>query len=210
MARREWKLTAHCGRCGLVMVANVDTIAQAKGRDWSPWGKSAKCRRLHCAGRMTLRGYSPRAGHILTLKRDSLPQEPGFEIGRSRSGKESTMSVQDFFDSYGRALAQRNISSIARHWAVPSLVLGPDGSIAVSATAEVEAFFEQSIAQYDGISEARATIGGTTELSPGLTACEIRWDHLDGDGKVIGGENGYYILRQRGATGTIEVYSPRD
>ena len=67
MARREWKLTAPCGRCGLAMVANVDTIARAKGRDWSPWGKSAKCRRLHCGGRMTLRGYSPRANEFVDI-----------------------------------------------------------------------------------------------------------------------------------------------
>lgn len=67
MVRRGWTLTVHCGQCRLAMAVDPEVIIRARGRTWSPWGKSAPCRRLHCQGRMRLRAYSPRAGEFVDI-----------------------------------------------------------------------------------------------------------------------------------------------
>ncbi|KQS55877.1 hypothetical protein ASG17_07445 [Brevundimonas sp. Leaf363] len=59
MLDRGWSFTITCGACRLEMRVDTDKIIKAKGRDWSPWGKSAACRRIGCLGRMRLRAYAP-------------------------------------------------------------------------------------------------------------------------------------------------------
>jgi hypothetical protein len=59
MMDRGWQLTIHCGSCRLGMVVDPEAIARARGRDWSPWGKSAPCKRIGCYGRMRLQAYAP-------------------------------------------------------------------------------------------------------------------------------------------------------
>lgn len=69
MARRGWSLTAHCWvpTCNLAMAVDIHTVVRAKGLQWSPWGQTAKCRRLYCHGRMRFRGYCPRAGMFVDI-----------------------------------------------------------------------------------------------------------------------------------------------
>lgn len=67
MERRGWSLTATCSTCDLKMEVRLEVVIRAKGKTWSPWGKTAKCRRLHCGGRMYLRGYSPRANEFVDI-----------------------------------------------------------------------------------------------------------------------------------------------
>lgn len=67
MAQRGWTLSARCTACNLRMAVDIDVVAAAKGRAWSPWGRTARCRRLFCHGRMRLRGYSPRAGEYVDI-----------------------------------------------------------------------------------------------------------------------------------------------
>jgi hypothetical protein len=61
MVAREWSLTLHCHRCSLAMAADGWKIVRERGREWSPWGKSARCPALYCGGRMTLKAYDPRS-----------------------------------------------------------------------------------------------------------------------------------------------------
>ncbi|RZI98475.1 MAG: hypothetical protein EON90_13285 [Brevundimonas sp.] len=67
MARRDWSLTAHCRVCNLAMAVDIQTLGRTMGWSWSPWGRSARCRRLHCCGRMWLRAYAPRAGEFVDI-----------------------------------------------------------------------------------------------------------------------------------------------
>lgn len=67
MIRRGWTMTIHCRVCALAMHADPEVIARKKGRDWEPWGKSARCRRLHCHGRMTLRAYAPGPNYFIDI-----------------------------------------------------------------------------------------------------------------------------------------------
>lgn len=119
------------------------------------------------------------------------------------------MSLQAFFDRYGQALAARDVSAIADAWAIPAFVIGPEDGVPVAGRVEVETFFTQSLAQYDGIAGARPNLSEPVELMPGVFACDVAWEHLDADGAVIGGENGFYIVRGADADWTIQVYAPR-
>ena len=67
MSSRGWWLSLHCGRCRVALKADVLKIIRLKGRDWSPWGKSAPCPVLHCPGRMRMRGYDPRSNHTIDI-----------------------------------------------------------------------------------------------------------------------------------------------
>lgn len=67
MERRGWSLTLHCRVCRLEIGTCPSRIIAARGRTWSPWGKSAPCPRLNCAGRMTAQAYDPRSGFKIDL-----------------------------------------------------------------------------------------------------------------------------------------------
>ncbi|REJ46855.1 MAG: hypothetical protein DWQ53_09860 [Microcystis flos-aquae DF17] len=67
MKRRGWTVTARCGECRLEMAADLDRIIAIKGFSWSPWGKSAPCRRLNCPGRMRLRAYAPGPNEFIVI-----------------------------------------------------------------------------------------------------------------------------------------------
>lgn len=65
MERRGWTLTLRCHACRLEIGASPARIIAARGPAWSPWGRSAACPRLNCAGRMRAQAYDPRSGfHI--------------------------------------------------------------------------------------------------------------------------------------------------
>lgn len=74
MERRNWIITALCARCGLEMAVDGAGLIRRFGRGFSLWGRSARCRRLHCDGRMHFLGRGPHTtGAVdLTLPLDRL------------------------------------------------------------------------------------------------------------------------------------------
>ena len=72
---------------------------------------------------------------------------------------ESVRSVEDmthnaiaeqFFDSYTRALLDRDAETIAEHYAVPALIEFPEHPIAVSSASQTKQFFAEAFGQYEG------------------------------------------------------------
>lgn len=63
---------------------------------------------------------------------------------------ETTDAAHQFFERYADALLARDEQAMARMYAVPSLILFPGTSIAVSNARQTEEFFAASWAQYDG------------------------------------------------------------
>ncbi|RYG88277.1 MAG: hypothetical protein EON59_04955 [Alphaproteobacteria bacterium] len=59
MLDHGWSFTIHCSSCRLGLVVDHHKIVRVKGRDWSPWGKSASCPAIGCLGRMRLKAYAP-------------------------------------------------------------------------------------------------------------------------------------------------------
>lgn len=61
LIKQGWPVVARCHRCGLEMDVRLDLLARRVGPDVSLWGRTARCRRRHCQGRMLFWTYPPRA-----------------------------------------------------------------------------------------------------------------------------------------------------
>ena len=75
---------------------------------------------------------------------------------------ETRAAADEFFERYAAALLARDERTMAALYAVPSLILFPGQSIAVSDAAQTEAFFASSWSQYEGVNavEKRMEIMG--------------------------------------------------
>lgn len=61
-----------------------------------------------------------------------------------------------FFDSYTRAMLERDAGGVASHYAVPCLIEFPDQAIAISHARQTEEFFAGAFAQYQEVTAANA------------------------------------------------------
>ena len=75
-------------------------------------------------------------------------------------------SIAQFFDDYAAALLARDEHAIAAMYAVPSLILFPGQSIAVSDAAQTAQFFASAWGQYAVLAEA-----------PGSVWADVTWMH---------------------------------
>jgi hypothetical protein len=85
-------------------------------------------------------------------------------------------TTAQFFERYAAALLARDEQAIAGMYAVPSLILFPGQSIAVSDASQTEAFFASSWAQYEGVgtAESEVTIMGE---APGTVWADVTWSY---------------------------------
>ncbi|ACQ82382.1 hypothetical protein Bcav_4142 [Beutenbergia cavernae DSM 12333] len=90
-----------------------------------------------------------------------------------------TTTARDFFDTYTRALLDRDATAIADLYAVPALIEFPGQAVAVSDRAQTEAFFAAAVGQYAGVNEARAEIDVIAETGHSRWV-DVRWLH-DGE-----------------------------
>jgi hypothetical protein len=106
--------------------------------------------------------------------------------------------VQPFLDRFARALIAADGSTIAGMWETPALVVSDQGVKAVASTAEVEAFFSGAAEQYTsrGILGTRADIVWFDQATDRVAIVQVRWPHLDKDGKEIGEEVSTYTLHK--------------
>ena len=113
--------------------------------------------------------------------------------------------AQQFFDSYTRALLDRDAKAIAEHYAVPALIEFPDHPIAVSEASQTEQFFSGAFGQYDGVSTTHATIRIVAETGHSIWA-DVSWHHHGG----APDERSMYQLVRNGDKWTIAVLTPLD
>ena len=113
--------------------------------------------------------------------------------------------AQQFFDSYTRALLDRDAKAIAEHYAVPALIEFPDHPIAVSEVSQTEQFFSGAFGQYDGVSTTHATIRIVAETGHSIWA-DVTWTHDAG----VPSERLLYQLVRSGSDWRIAVLTPLD
>ena len=120
--------------------------------------------------------------------------------------------VTAFLKSYAKALSDGDLKSIVAAWHTPSLVVSPDGVIAVSKSSEVETFFKGSIADYNkkGISGAKLHAADIAKISKSVATASVTWSHTKPDGQPGGQEHAFYVLSKTGMLGKlgIDLYSP--
>jgi hypothetical protein len=86
----------------------------------------------------------------------------------------TTDTPQAFFDRYAAALLARDERAVARLYAVPSLILFPGRSVAVSDPKQTEEFFASSWSQYDGVDALDKTIAVMGE-APASVWADVTW-----------------------------------
>lgn len=102
-----------------------------------------------------------------------------------------------FFDRYAAALLARDAKAIAGMYAVPSLILFPGRSIAVSDTKQTEDFFTASRNQYEGVEAIDKQIAIMGE-GPGTIWADVTWTYGDKPRErfcyqLVEGADGYQI-----------------
>ena len=113
--------------------------------------------------------------------------------------------VRAFFDSYTRALLDRDAAGVAGHYAVPCLIEFPDQAIAVSSSDQTEAFFAGAFDQYANVTRADANVTVVAETGHSVWA-DVRWDHHGG----APDERNMYQLVRAGEDWRIAVLTPLD
>lgn len=93
-----------------------------------------------------------------------------------RAMTEATKIAEQFFERYAAALLARDERAVAGMYAVPSLILFPGTSIAVSDPRQTEEFFAASWAQYDGIDtvDHRVVVMGE---GPASIWADVTWSY---------------------------------
>ena len=113
--------------------------------------------------------------------------------------------AEQFFNSYTRALLDRNAEAIAEHYAVPALIEFPDHPIAVSDASQTEQFFSGAFGQYEAVSTTHATIKVVAETGHSIWA-DVTWTHDAG----APSERFLYQLVRSGSDWRIAVLTPLD
>jgi hypothetical protein len=84
--------------------------------------------------------------------------------------------VEEFFGRYTDALLARDAAAVAALYAVPSLILFPGQSIAVTDAQQTEEFFASSWAQYEGVDRVDRSIAVMGE-GPGAIWADVTWTY---------------------------------
>lgn len=88
-------------------------------------------------------------------------------------------ATEEFFDRYAAALLARDETTIATLYAVPSLILFPGQSIAVSDPQQTAQFFASSWAQYEGVKAIDKTLLVMRE-APSTAWVDVTWSYPGG------------------------------
>jgi ketosteroid isomerase-like protein len=109
-----------------------------------------------------------------------------------------TDEIQQLLNSMARAVVAGDGRTVAEMWEVPALVLSDEGAMPVNRQDEFEAFFGGAKAQYNarGIMDTRAEIVRIEWATRRLATVQVRWPHLDADGKICGSETSTYVIRR--------------
>lgn len=85
-------------------------------------------------------------------------------------------AVDQFFARYASALLARDAKTVAAMYAVPSLILFPGQSVAVTDPKQTEEFFAGAWAQYDGVHTVDKTIS-TMGSGPSTVWADVTWTY---------------------------------
>lgn len=108
-----------------------------------------------------------------------------------------TDQTNDFFDSYARALLDRDAEQIADLYAVPALIVSPGQSIAVTDRSQTREFFAAGMSGYDDVIDATAEVTVLAQTGHSVWA-DVTWRY-DGDPReryvyqLVAGADGWQI-----------------
>jgi len=78
MYERRWEVISHCLACGLNMAVDLRLVARVSGPATSLWNRTARCRRIGCAGRVEFQAKAPGMTGYEPLRTHDQPDRPGW------------------------------------------------------------------------------------------------------------------------------------
>lgn len=84
-----------------------------------------------------------------------------------------------FFDTYTRALVDRDAAAIADHYAVPALIEFPGQRILVTDAAQTESFFASAFGQYSDVTEVDVDVAVVASTGHSIWA-DVTWKYQEG------------------------------
>jgi len=85
----------------------------------------------------------------------------------------------EFFDTYTRALIDRDAAAIAEHYAVPALIEFPGNRIPVTDASQTQSFFAGAFGQYEGVTEMEAVVAVVASTGHSIWA-DVTWRYDSG------------------------------
>lgn len=120
--------------------------------------------------------------------------------------------VKQFLARLGAALSLGDLDRVAAAWHLPALVVDVRGSLAVTRTGPLRAFFKRAVADYHGrgIAAPRVESLEVAKVSDSMVTAAVGWRQvLTGGGKGALERSFYVISRRDGVLG-IDLASSRD
>lgn len=112
-------------------------------------------------------------------------------------------TADQFFETYARALLDRDAAAIGAQYGVPALIEFPDQRVAVTDSSQTEGFFNGAFGQYEGVAEAHARVDVVAETAHSIWA-DVTWTY---DGGAPAERNMYQLVRV-GDAWKIAVLTP--
>jgi len=129
-----------------------------------------------------------------------MPNHAGIQSSPASRGRDDggEAEVQEFLNTFARALTSGDADRIAALWETPAFVASDPACHAVGQAAEVRKFFEGAKAQYNamGVVETRPEISVLDWVTERMAIVEVRWPWLDARHHEVGDETSTYILRR--------------
>ena len=85
----------------------------------------------------------------------------------------------EFFDTYTRALIDRDAAAIADHYAVPALIEFPGQRISVTDASQTESFFAGAFDQYEAVTDVDAVVSVIASTEHSIWA-DVTWRYHGG------------------------------
>jgi hypothetical protein len=109
---------------------------------------------------------------------------------------EDDLKIRDFLERMGHSLTSADIDTLAELWETPVFVLSDDGARVVESIADIMRYFGEAKARYhaSGIVATQPDIMHIEWLTHRIAIVDVRWPHLDRDGRERSAECATYTL----------------
>lgn len=114
--------------------------------------------------------------------------------------QQNTLDVARFLEKFTKALLAGDGATIAKMWDIPSFIIGDDCAIPLDSSNEIEHFFSGAKSNYNsqGIVATRAEILSIEWATDKMVLVDVRWPHIDINGRELSSESSTYVLRYNG------------
>lgn len=113
--------------------------------------------------------------------------------------------ITRFLRDYAAALSSGDLKSVAAAWHLPALVVDRRGTVLVTRSKQVEAFFAQAIAAYRaaGTPTVRLESAEVVKVSSGLVHVTATWRGVRDNGRLARTEKSFYVISRQGTPGRL-------